>query len=95
MICGGQGYWLKQTEKYPKKQPYLHDNLCLSTKKMKVHDIETNKKCEVLKVETTKKMVIVGCDMVENCCLPVHFEKYEGKEKQDTEGGPCAPRTVK
>ncbi|KAI4879697.1 hypothetical protein NFI96_006362, partial [Prochilodus magdalenae] len=85
-ICDGEGYEEKQNKA---GKP---DNLCISMNEFTVHVVDStmeNGKCEILDVKTDKMFVVVGCEKVDNKCLPVHFEtQTNGKGHGDV----CKPK---
>ena len=68
-ICNGRGRQL----------PPGRSNLCISDSRIRVYHVYVGEDCEVVQLETYRQYVIVACDIVENQCLPVHYEPYKGQ----------------
>ena len=72
-ICNGEGHVFK-------------DNLCVSVKKFEVFHVTShvnNNQCSCTYVENETHNVVLACDVVDNQCVPVHYEPYKKQQPQN------------
>ncbi|XP_043954281.1 uncharacterized protein LOC122820760 isoform X2 [Gambusia affinis] len=56
----------------------LWNNLCTSTQTVWLHDLNVNTwDCSITYLESGNRYVTVACDIVDNRCLPVHFQSSQ------------------
>lgn len=68
-------------------------NLCISTERFTVYIVQsslTNGQCEVKKPRNNKYYVTVACEVLDNQCLPVHYEK-QTYSRPSQRGQTCEP----
>ncbi len=63
-ICQGHGW-----------RDHSHGNLCISNSLIWIYDLTVDNNCQIQKLDLTTKYVVVACDVVDNVCRPVHFER--------------------
>ncbi len=64
-------------------------NLCISKERFKFFTVEINNKKQVKKVKVQKQHVILGCDKIQNQCLPTHFEENKHDAVPDNNKPDC------
>lgn len=77
-ICNGEGLVYDQ-------------NLCVSDKVFVVFHVTSRytSQCFCDSVNKTTHKVVLGCDVVDNQCLPVHYQKYDNQKPQNNKT--CQP----
>lgn len=65
-------------------------NLCISKKHFKFFTVEINNRKQVKKVKVQEQHVILGCDKIENKCLPIHFEANINDAAPDNNKPDCS-----
>ncbi len=65
-------------------------NLCISKKPFKFFTVEINKKKQVKRVKVQEQHVILGCDTIQNQCLPIHFEANQNDAVPDNSKQDCS-----
>ena len=73
-------------------------NLCISTSRFNFVTVRSEvNTCVVVSIKSETKYLILACDVLENRCLPVHFEGNPKSLSPDNNAPPCgraASRTV-
>ncbi|KAL0149105.1 hypothetical protein M9458_055537 [Cirrhinus mrigala] len=65
-------------------------NLCISKEPLSFVYVKVNNKKQVTEVKNKKEYVILGCNKIENKCLPVHFEANRNDAKPDNNKENCS-----
>ncbi|KAK9976723.1 hypothetical protein ABG768_021928 [Culter alburnus] len=65
-------------------------NLCISKKPLKFFDVTINEKKQVMDVKFRTDYVILGCNKINNKCLPIHFEANENGATPDNNKPNCS-----
>ncbi|KAL3046168.1 hypothetical protein OYC64_004222 [Pagothenia borchgrevinki] len=81
-ICKGAGQPLESSR--------YRANLCISHRKCLVYHVKLDKNNRVTNVDHAIQFVVLACDVVENQCLPVHYEKYTN-QLPNRSAAPCQP----
>ncbi|XP_034005959.1 uncharacterized protein LOC117498021 [Trematomus bernacchii] len=81
-ICNGKGQPLKSSR--------YRANLCISHRTFPVFHVKLDQNNRVTNVDHAIQFVVLACDVVENQCLPVHYEKYTN-QLPNRSVAPCQP----
>ncbi|KAL1272049.1 hypothetical protein QQF64_031065 [Cirrhinus molitorella] len=80
-VCNGRG--VRDTQ-----------NLCISKRRFTVYIVQSalrNRRCEVKRPHTNEFYVTVACEVIQNRCLPVHYQRQTHTEPP-RDGPTCRPR---
>ncbi|KAK7129565.1 hypothetical protein R3I93_019260 [Phoxinus phoxinus] len=70
---------------------YPSRNLCISKKPISFYNVKVSQNKKVTDVKLiTDRHVILGCEKIENKCLPIHFEANENKAKPADNAPNCS-----